>query len=171
MRGLLVVSAVALIVAAATRGEASEPSESSASLVASIRPSGSAVRAGVDAVMEVEIKNASPAAVTVAFENIVRSYFFTTEANDGGSSQGTVEGGVSDRKKYRDRCPGDVPTFVLERGQTLVQLVGIPIPKTLRGEATLHLGLRVLRVISPPRCTPSTALNLAASAVLQVSAP
>jgi hypothetical protein len=139
----------------------------SAPMVAKVRSLASSVRPGAVALVEVEMKNVSQAPMVVAFDNVIRSYFFTTESNAGGSFQGSVEGGVRDPRKEGDRCPGDFPTFMLEPGQVLVQLVGVPIPKTLRGVATLHLILRALHILRPPQCLSAAALDLPATVVLK----
>jgi hypothetical protein len=138
-------------------------------LVATVRPLGTPVRAGDVAIMQVEIKNVSASPVAFAIDEILRSHFFTTQSEKGGSLHGAAEGWIRDPKKDGQRCPGDFPTFLVEPGRSLVHLVGVPIPRTLRGDATLHLVLQVLHVRSPPRCSPGDALNLPATASLKVS--
>jgi hypothetical protein len=118
------------------------------------------MRAGAKAVIQVKFSNVSRTDIVLGFDDVLHSYFYTVESSNEIEFQGLAEAGVGD---CRVHCPGDVPTFLLRSGQTLIQLISVPVPKKAHGMATLQIGLRVIYFREAPRCGAAVLLDVPAS--------
>jgi hypothetical protein len=124
------------------------------------------LRSGDTALIPVVIKNTSREAIAVAFDAALRSFIF--ESGTAVASHGRAQVGDVDIESDRDECSGDMPTFLLRAGETIVQLFRIPVPKKSIGRTTLSIVLGVQKVSEPPHCTPATHIDVPASAIVKI---
>jgi hypothetical protein len=159
-----------LILAAISLSSETEaaPRAKTGPLTASIIPSAKPIRSDEKATIPVEIRNVSQNAVAVTFDDGLRSYSFTSESRNTMTSDGAAEGGNSDKSGNADGCPGDVPTFWLRPGNTIVQLVAVQVPKMAPGRTTLEIVLRVGEVVKPLHCNSTVPLDLSATATVNI---
>jgi hypothetical protein len=137
-------------------------------LVAEILAPAKPLRSGETGVIPVEIKNVSRDPIAVTFDEALRSYFFRFESNTSFASDGLVEGGNVDNTNNTDGCPGDIATYLIRPGQTIIQLVIVQVPKKSFGRANLDITLRVRHVRDPPHCSSAVPLDVSASAVVKI---
>lgn len=126
-----------------------------------------AVFAGEPAAIAVKIRNVSPGAIVLALDDVLRSSFVTAESADKIEFQGEAAERTSDRENLAT-CPGDVPTLLVQPGESFVQVIRVPIPRKLRGRATLDLVLRFRRLDESFRCGSPIQTDVAVSGMVTV---
>jgi hypothetical protein len=142
--------------------------QSSGDLVAKILTQSTSVRFGESAAIQVEIYNASRAAIVLGLQDVLRSYSFTAESNDEIQFEAEAKASVTDRKAGAIYCPGDVPTFVVRPGQALVQVIAVPVSKELRGMAKVDVVLHLRRLDGAMRCGLAAEMDMPASGIVKI---